>query len=86
MSEPRTFMDRIAEAVIRAEYERRLVRPGHINVSDDLMGVLIDEMRDRNRYLMPVTDSVQGHPMQICGWPVHPVGDMKPLQWSIVPP
>lgn len=81
---PLTFCEKIAEAVNRVEIERRLVRPGRVEVSLDLYGLLIDEMRQDNRLVYKASGDAP--PMALRGWPILPVGDMKPLEWSIVLP
>ena len=82
---PLTMCEKIGEAVTRYEYERRVVRPGRVEVSLDLYGLMLDEMRDANRCLYVEAEGIQAAPMMIRGWPVFPVFDMKPLEWSLVP-
>jgi hypothetical protein len=82
---PLTFCEKIGEAVTRYDYERRPVLPGRVEVSLDLYGLLLHEMRHECRFVHQLSGDAQATPMKIRGWPVHPVGDMKPLEWSLVP-
>ncbi len=82
---PLRFYEHIAEAIIRFEYSRSVVRPGRVEVSGDLYGLMLDEMRRDNSRFLPLDDSEDAYPMKIRGFPIVPVYDMKPLEWSIVP-
>lgn len=85
MSGPKTFADKIAEAVHDYEMRRRVVVPGRIDVGLALYGILRDEARAANRLHHHDASLDQLAPLTLSGWRV--VGDHEkgPLEWAIVP-